>query len=214
MGFDKLTVPLLGKPLILHTLTSFDACAEIDDILLVVASSRVAEFEEITASAKIGKLRGIIQGGPERDSSVWNGLRSLPKGTDYVAVHDAARPLVSADLIARCVQAAKISGAAACAEPLTDTLQRCDAQLKIIETVPRKDVWRMQTPQAFKTEILVDCYTQVLRDGKYVTDESSALMLCGQSVQILPSEEWNFKVTFPRDVKLMESILRASNEMP
>lgn len=212
MGFDKLTVPLLGKPLIVHTLERFAKCEAIDDIVIVVAAERMKEFQALARAACGEKLHSLVQGGPERDASVWNGLRSLPKDAQYVAVHDAARPLVRPELIERCIEAARLHGGAACAEPLTETLQKADKNLRVTETIPRENLWRMQTPQVFRTDLLVDCYTQILREGKYVTDEASAFALCKREVLIVPNDDCNPKVTFPRDVPVVEWMLREANE--
>lgn len=208
MGFDKLTVPLLGKPLVVHTLERFARCKAIQKIVVVAAPQRVEEFQALAAPACGDKLHSIVQGGKERDASVWNGLRSLPESAGYVAVHDAARPLVSPQLIERCIEGARKHDGAACAEPLTETLQRADTDLSVVETIPRENLWRMQTPQVFKARLLVDCYTEILRQGKYVTDEASAFALCKKNVVIVPNDDWNPKVTFPRDIPIIEWLLR------
>lgn len=212
MGFDKITVSLLKRPLIAHTLQAFARCEAISDIVLVAAAGRVQEFETYAASWGGAKVRKVALGGPERDVSVWNGLRAAPEGTRYIAVHDAARPLVTPNLIERLVDSAVEKRAVAAAEKVVETLQRADADGRVLETVDRKDVWRMQTPQVFEASLLMDSYTKVLSEGKYVTDETMAVQLCGHEVFLVENHEWNLKVTYPRDVPLVEFMLQRQGE--
>ena len=213
MGFDKITVPLLKLPLIAHTLQAFARCQAITDVVLVAASGRVEEFETYAASWGGGKVRKVALGGPERDVSVWNGLRAVPEGTDLIVVHDAARPLVSSSLITRLVEAAMEKRAVACAERVVETLQRADDSGRITDTVDRSQLWRMQTPQVFDARLLIDCYTKVLSEGKYVTDETMALRLCGAEVFLIENHDWNLKVTYPRDVPLVEFMLQRQGDI-
>lgn len=207
MGFDKLTVSLGGLPLLAHTLRAFARCDAVDGIVLVAAPARMQEFEDMARKHAGEKFLQVVAGGAERDASVWNGLRSIGDEFAYVAVHDAARPLIRPSMIARCIAAAREHRAVVCAEPVTDTLQRADEELRIIEHVDRRGLWRMQTPQVFETELLRNCYNRVMAEGKYITDESMAVRLCGHDVFLVENPDWNIKVTYPRDVALVEYLL-------
>jgi len=212
MGFDKITVPLLRRPLISHTLEAFARSEAISDIVLVAAAGRVQEFEGYASAWGGGKVAKVTLGGPERDVSVWNGLRAVPPDTEFIAVHDAARPLVMPKLIAKLVSAAQEYRAVAAAERVTDTLQRADEQGRVEESIERTDVWRMQTPQVFDAKLLIESYTQVLSEGKYVTDETMAVRLCGHSVYLVENHDWNLKITYPRDVPVVEFMLQRQKE--
>jgi len=212
MGFDKITVPLLKRPLISHTLEAFARSEAISDIVLVAAAGRVSEFEGYASAWGGGKVTKVTLGGPERDVSVWNGLRAVPPDTEFIAVHDAARPLVSPKLIAKLVASAQEFQAVAAAERVTDTLQRASEDGRVEDSIDRANTWRMQTPQVFEAKLLLDSYNHVLSEGKYVTDETMAARLCGHSVYLIENHEWNLKVTYPRDVPIVEFMLQRQKE--
>ncbi|MEO6847014.1 MAG: 2-C-methyl-D-erythritol 4-phosphate cytidylyltransferase [Chthoniobacterales bacterium] len=209
MGFDKLTAPLAGKPLLAHTLAAFQDCAEIESIILVCAAERIGEFESLAKGHNIGKLERVVSGGKERHHSVWNGLQALTPRQELTAVHDAGRPLVTSAQIRLCIEAAAVHGAASLAEAATDTLQRADAFHRIVENIERTRLWRMQTPQIFRREILLDAYKEILAEDSLVTDETSAVQASGHEVYIVENRDWNIKVTTPRDLPIAEFILKS-----
>ena len=205
MGFDKILTALAGEPLIRHTARAFELCNAVREIVVVCA--REHESGVRAALDGLSKATGFVAGGETRQASVWNGLELLE--TQYVAVHDAARPLATPDLIARCLDAALEHGAAAAAEPMTDTLQRSDEVGCCAELVERAGLWRMQTPQIFKTSELRRAMENVRAAGVTVTDETSALRRIGGRVFLVENADWNFKVTYPRDVATAEFILQS-----
>jgi len=154
-GGDKLTRLLAGKPLLAHTLASFEAAPRISEIVLVIPAGREEEFRAIARDAGISKLSAVVTGGRHRHESVLNGLNALPAGIDFVAIHDAARPLITPALIERTLEAADHEGAAAVAAPVTDTLHRIDASGHAAGTVDRSSLRAMQTPQVFRVQELI-----------------------------------------------------------
>lgn len=154
-GGDKLTEVLAGKPLIAHTLLAFEASSRISTIILVVPAGREEEFRAIVRDAGISKLGAVVTGGMHRHESVLNGLKALPPGIDFAAVHDAARPLITPGLISRCLEAACREGAAALAAPVTDTLHRIDHSGHAAGTLDRSSLRAMQTPQVFRVQELI-----------------------------------------------------------
>lgn len=207
MGFDKLTAPLAGHPLIHHTLAAFQACEEVEQIVLVVGAERLEEFRQI--AQPFSKVAQVVPGGRERVESVLAGVRALQAAAPlFVAVHDGARPLITPQAIAQCYEAALTEGAAVCGEPETDTLHRTDAQRLAIETVSRQNLWRMQTPQILRTDVLQSILEEAAAEGATITDEISLLVRLGQQARVVQVEDWNFKVTYPRDLALAESILQ------
>lgn len=205
MGFDKILTPVAGEPLLRHTVRAFELCAEVAEIVIVCGPDREAETAGVLRDAR--KISAVVAGGASRQESVRNGLAVVTG--DFVAVHDAARPLVTASLVASCFAAAKRNGAAVAAEPVTDTLQRSDGEGCCGATVDREGLWRMQTPQVFRTEEIRAALDAVIASGASVTDETSALRRAGGRVFVVENTEWNFKVTYPRDVAVAEFILQS-----
>ncbi len=210
MGFDKLFADLAGKPVLAWSLLAFENTECVDEIVLVGREADRQAFEQLVISLGLQKIRAIVAGGKERHHSVSNGLQALHAECQFVAVHDGARPLVTPHLITRIFDAAKEHGAVSAAAPVTDTLKRADeATLEISGSVERTALWAMQTPQTFRTDWLKIAYAKVVEAGGLVTDETSAMEMAQYPVRLLQNEEWNLKVTFPRDLPLAEAILRA-----
>ena len=203
MGFDKMTAPLQGRPVVEWSLRAFQQCSEITHGVLVCAPDRIAEFQKLAASYP--KFQHIVAGGSERSASVLNGLRALaPFAPGYVAVHDAARPLVTPALITRILAAARIHQAASAAQRMSDTLHRGDAQGVLLETVPREGMFAMQTPQAAGFDILLAAL-QAHQAGS--TDEVSALIASGIHPVAILNDQPNFKITYPQDLTLAEALM-------
>jgi len=208
MGFDKLTADLGGQPVLARTLGVFNACTAIDSIVLVCSASAQQELEQIARAAAPQKLRAVVTGGAHRHLSVAEGLGCVADDAAMIAVHDAARPLVTCEMIERCLEAARNSGAAACARPVTDTLKRVNDERFIIESVDRAKLWSVETPQIFRADLLRQAYEEIIATGGYVTDETSAVQAAGAPVALVETPEWNGKITFPADLELARVILR------
>ena len=206
MGFDKITAPLAGRPLVTWSLAAFEACDDIGACVLVCAESRLAEFAALAAPYK--KFQLIVPGGSERADSVRNGLQALEsRSPALVAVHDAARPLVTPKMITQVVAAAAECGAAVAAEPVSDSLHRAAGAGHLVETISREGLWAMQTPQVAGFTALRDALETARVAGREVTDEISALILGGLLPKAVFHGGLNFKVTFPRDLALAEAVL-------
>jgi 2-C-methyl-D-erythritol 4-phosphate cytidylyltransferase len=149
----------------------------------------------------------VVAGGAQRQDSVRAGLEQLTQSAGYVAVHDAARPLVMPEQIERVFSLAQEHGAAALAEPITDTLKRADTDRFVIGGVARDGLYAMQTPQIFSRKLLVDAYADVADNNLSVTDEVSAVEHLGARVLLVPNAEFNVKITYPRDLLLAQSAL-------
>lgn len=205
MGFNKLLAPLADVPVLRRTLGQFQECADIDEIIVVAGE---AVHEEVEAwRPRFPKLVAVVPGGAERHLSVWAGLMACSPAMEVVAVHDGARPLIHPDQISKCIEAARSSGAVACARPMTETLKRADADGCIQASVERDGVWVMETPQVFQREILIQAYEAVMRDGALVTDEVSAVQHVGGRVSVVENRSPNPKITFPADLLLAEKLM-------
>ncbi len=205
-GFDKLAAPLGGDPVLCHSVRAF-AEAGVGHIVLVCPVER---WEELRPQEYAGGVQLIrVEGGAERQDSVRAGLAALPEGVEWVAVHDAARPLITAAGILKCLEAAQRSGAASCAHPVVDTLKRADAEgCTLPDHIDRSGLWGMETPQIFRTQLLREAYEVAEKRGVLLTDEVSAVQLVGMQVQLVQVGE-NMKITFPRDCDRAEIILRS-----
>ncbi len=179
----------------------------IDEIILVGRDDRLAELEELVGHAGLKKVRHVVPGGVHRQDSVRIGLGLLGPDSRYVAVHDAARPLITPEQIGRVFAECRVHGAAALAEPVTDTLKRADQEYFVSGGVDRAGLYAMQTPQIFSREILVEAYEAVAAKKLSITDEVSAVEQLGRKVRLVPNDEFNLKITYPRDLFLAESFL-------
>jgi 2-C-methyl-D-erythritol 4-phosphate cytidylyltransferase len=207
MGFDKLLALLGDKPVLAHTIEAFERTDSVKEIILVARAERVAEFQELVRQSDFKKVRRVVAGGMHRQDSVRAGLEGLDASADYVAVHDAARPLVMPEQIERALAAAREHGAAALAEPVTDTLKRADEKGLVTGGVSRDRLYAMQTPQIFARELLERAYANVAEKNLSVTDEVSAVEHLGAKVVLVPNDEWNVKITYPRDLFLAQAAL-------
>jgi 2-C-methyl-D-erythritol 4-phosphate cytidylyltransferase len=213
MGFDKLFALVSGKPVIAHTIAAFERTDCVDEIILVGRADGLGELGKIIGQPT--KVKQIVEGGAERSDSVRAGLERLNPGSDFVAVHDAARPMVTPEKITRVFEVCRTSGgAAALAEPINDTLKRADADLAVKEPVDRNGVYAMQTPQVFARKLLEEAYRLIAKKNLSVTDEVSAVELLGRKIVLVPNHDFNFKITYPRDLPLAEFVLKQRASVP
>lgn len=207
-GVDKILVPLGGRPLLTYSLDAFQASPLIASIAVVLGAQNIAAGRALIAAGDWGKVGAIIVGGARRQDSVRAGLAALA-GCELVAVHDAARPFVSADLIARGVAATRAHGAAVAAMPVKETIKRVGADGLIRDTPPRDQLWAAQTPQFARHAALTRALTLAEREGRTVTDEAAAIEAAGEPVAVFPGAYTNIKVTTPEDLILAAALLDA-----
>jgi 2-C-methyl-D-erythritol 4-phosphate cytidylyltransferase len=207
MGFDKLLALLGDKAVLAHTIDAFERTDSVSEIILVARAKRVTEFEGLVRESDFKKVRRVVAGGKHRQDSVRAGLESIDARANYIAVHDAARPLVMPGQIERVLAMAREHGAAALAEPVTDTLKRADKNCLVTGGVSRDGLFAMQTPQIFARELLERAYASLATNNLSVTDEVSAVEYLGAKVVLVPNDEWNVKITYPRDLFLAQAAL-------
>ncbi len=213
MGFDKLFALVSGKPIIAHTIAAFERTSCVEEIILVGRADGLGELQKIIGQPT--KVKQIVAGGAERSDSVRAGLDHLNLKSDFVAVHDAARPMITPEKITRVFDVCRTTGgAAALAEPINDTLKRADLDLAVKESVDRNGVYAMQTPQVFARKLLEEAYRLVAKKNVSVTDEVSAVELLGCKVVLVPNHDFNFKITYPRDLPLAEFVLKQRTSLP
>ena len=204
-GIDKTFAAVLGKPLILHTLSVFINCSDIQKIVLVMPESNL-EKGRYLINERIGAGRvTLCAGGDRRQDSAAKGLNALGP-CDLVAVHDGARPCLSPDTLSNALSDAKRYGNAVVAVPVADTVKRADSEGFISTTVSREGLWAMQTPQVFPYKVLRHAYREVRQN---VTDDASMMDRLGVKVKLTLGDPTNLKVTNPGDLRLAEMILKA-----
>ncbi|MDI9570515.1 MAG: 2-C-methyl-D-erythritol 4-phosphate cytidylyltransferase [Pseudomonadota bacterium] len=201
---------LRGVPLLVHTLRVFQEAAEIGEIVLVAPAADVDRIgEELLVPFRLTKVRRVVAGGAQRQDSVAGGIAALSDDCELVVVHDAARPFVTPALIARAVEGAAQYGAVAAGIPARDTIKCCDAAGRVLHTLPRERIWIVQTPQAFRREIIVVAHRQARRDHFLGTDDAALVERLGVAVRMILGEGENIKITTPDDLVWAEHILSA-----
>jgi 2-C-methyl-D-erythritol 4-phosphate cytidylyltransferase len=208
MGFDKLFAVIAGEPVIAHPIRAFERATSVGEIVVVAREDRHDEIRKINRDRGFEKVLSIVPGGERRQDSVRAGLDRIRHDAKYVAVHDAARPLITPKQIERAFAQCRVHGAAALAQPVNDTLKRADAHLLVVGSVDRHQIYAMQTPQIFERKLLEDAYRAVYAENILVTDEVSAVERLGYKVALVLDDDFNLKITYPRDLPLADFIIR------
>ena len=213
-GGDKLAVYLADRPVLAWTLLAFEETPSISSIVLVAPEGREEEFRSIATTAGISKLTSVVTGGSYRKESVERGLQALGPSVELVAIHDAARPLVTPSLITRCLEVAQASeaGASAAAVPISDTLHQADKEGCAVKTIDRTGLWAMQTPQVFRATPLLKLLAEETHGNP--TDEVSVALAAGWRIPFVENREPNLKITWPADLMVAEALLRSRKPIP
>ena len=200
----KVLLPLCGEPVIRHAVRAFCEADEIDGVVVVASADETEQMR--AALCGLEKVCAIVPGGSTRQESVKNGLDALPKEARIALVHDGARPLISRELIARCIRQTEDCGSAVVCTPMTDTV-KVEKDGCVVRTLDRSQLRAVQTPQCFFAGELKAAYEAAARDGVSVTDDASVMEHAGHSVHLLESSEVNFKLTTPEDLRRAEDII-------
>ncbi len=204
----KVFLPLLGRPILARTVAAFEASPLIDAIIIAVPEDQLKYCEEeIVKRYGFKKVIAVVAGGKERQGSVLNALKRVPDGFGIIAVHDGARPLVTTKIIEDTLKEADVSGAAVPVVEIKDTVKEVSGAT-VKKTLDRAALRAVQTPQAFKTEILMKAFERAAGDGFQGTDESSLVERTGVIVTTVAGSHENIKITTPEDLFMAESILR------
>ena len=208
----KQYLPLAGQPMIRHALVALCASPAIANVFVVLAPDDTL-WPAAQMAALGSKLRVLPCGGETRAQSVVNGLRAMAAelggadriGNDWVLVHDAARPCLTVAMVAKLIaEVGEDDAGGLLAVPVADTLKRAYDTGRVIETVPRENLWQAQTPQMFRHRLLLDA----LDFAPQVTDDASAMEALGLSPRLVAADASNLKVTYPLDLQLAEWILQ------
>jgi 2-C-methyl-D-erythritol 4-phosphate cytidylyltransferase len=203
-GTDKIMAPLGGKPVLAWSIEALQKCEKVDRIVLVNSRKNKEPVECLVVDNKYTKVADVCTGGERRQDSVAAGLKLLGE-CEWVIIHDGARPLLTQDLIERGLEAARETGAAVAAVPVTDTIKLAGDNQIVIETPPRHNLWAVQTPQIFRFALIKKAYQQARGD---VTDDAMLVEQTGGKVKLYMGAYNNLKITAPRDLAIAELLLR------
>lgn len=205
-GFNKQFIQLGDRPMIVHTLQVFERLRAIDEIVVVTGAADVARCHDLCRSYRLNKVKRIVPGGETRQQSVQIGLRSL--SSEWVLVHDGARPFVSSAMIETLLSKVQRHGAAVLGVPVKDTIKKVNEQGIIEETPDRKSMWAVQTPQAFRLTELKQAHEIAARQQLVATDDAMLMEKTGTKVHMVRGDYYNIKITTPDDLWHAEAILQ------
>lgn len=203
---------LLGKPVIVRTLEAFEACPRIDEIVVAVRPEERIAITLLCEKYSITKCHALVIGGDTRQESAVSGLSALSDDVQYIAIHDAARPLITPAQIGRVVTFAYAYHAATAVTPVVDTVKIVNNRGFIDKTVPRDTVRLAATPQVFHRRYYEAAVRYAQDKGISVTDDNSLMELIGQRVRAVDTGRENIKITEAGDIPLAEAILKRRGE--
>ena len=206
---DKLFEILGGFPVFLHSVRNFLEVCPPENIIISASAEKIEDFRTALGKYLPGMEFTIVPGGSERMISVKNALDAVPGNIRYVAIHDAARPLASAALLAECFDKAALYGAAVAAKPVTDTIKKASPEQFVLETLDRSELWAMETPQVFELARFRKAYENALKSGRNFTDDAGIMEFAGEKVYLVRNSELNIKITYACDIKITETFLHS-----
>ena len=198
-----------GKPVLLHSALAFEHCELIDEIIVVTSETDTEHCRNYLIKNGVNKLTRVVAGGETRQASAKNGFNAVNPACAFVAVHDAARCLVTPEMIEAAFESAFVFGGAACAAVCTDTLKRTDISNSVKETVDRTNMWLVQTPQVFDANMYRAAQYYADKDGFVGTDDCSICERLGFNIKMVDVGRTNIKITYPEDIVIAEAILRS-----
>jgi len=206
---NKPFIPISGKPILAYTIEKFEKCKLIDKIyLLVNPEEKDICHKNIILKYNFFKVQELVDGGETRQDSIYNGLKALDKDTDIVVIHDGARPLVETSTIRDSIEKAQEYGAAIAVIPIKDTVKKSENNFFIDKTLNREKIWRAQTPQTFKYDIILPAYHQAYKDKYLATDDAAIVERYGHKVKLIIGSEENIKITTPFDIIIANIFLK------
>lgn len=214
MGGDKgkQLILLKGMPVLARSLQVVASCPQVDRVIVVSALEQIAVIEKLAAGLGFGKPFKVVAGGSERQYSVANALKSVPLQAEIILVHDGARPLILPEQVEAVIEAARTFAAAGLAAPVKDTIKTVNRDGFAIATPDRNYLWAIQTPQAFKADLLRNAYAQAEADGFLGTDDASLVERMGVFIKLINGGYENIKITTREDVCLAEALLARRQE--
>lgn len=212
-GATKQMMTLCGMPVVARTVLAFEGTPLVSEIILVVKEDELGQYDALKHTYHWEKVVKIVKGGETRQDSALEGFKAIDDRSEYVLIHDAARCLITREMIEKVSSAAYRYGAAIAACHPHDTVKSENGRGMIAETLNRDNVWLAQTPQIFKTELYrASAYTALAKGGLSVTDDASLAEAAGFAVRPVDCGRENIKLTTPEDIYVAEAILKARGE--
>ncbi|MBT3393680.1 MAG: 2-C-methyl-D-erythritol 4-phosphate cytidylyltransferase [Waddliaceae bacterium] len=202
-SLPKQFLELSGRPLFSYSLDVFAAIDNIDDIIVVCAEEHRHNFDSYKTLSMSFALPG-----PRRQDSVYNGLCEVSSDSELVIIHDSARPFITEKMASEALVDGEEHGAAVVGVPVTYTVKRSNDEGFVAETLPREDIWEIQTPQVVKHDLLKKGFEKALAEDITVTDDVALVEILNLPVKLVMGSRDNIKVTTPEDIALAENILK------
>ncbi len=208
---NKQYLKIAGIPVLARTISAFESCSEVDNIILVVNEDDINFCKhEIVEEFNFKKVISLVSGGAERQNSVYKGLCSIRDDKGIVLIHDGARPFVTNKNIVDCIEAAREFGACGIGVRSKDTIKISDENGYVQSTPDRNNLWSIQTPQGFMYDIIKDAHDKAVQNGYVGTDDMVLVEKLGIPVKIVEGSYQNIKITTPEDLIMGESMLSSS----
>ena len=207
MGKDKIFLPLNKIPAIAYTLRAFEKADTISEIIVVCKKEHESKLKSIVSEYSISKFKSFAPGGEVRQDSVFSGVNFCDERTEYFAIHDAARCLITSEEINKSVSDAVIYKASSLGVPCKDTLKILNHDNFVVSTPDRSTLWNIQTPQVFEKELYLDAMDSAIKNDVNYTDDCQLIEKMGKAVHIAQGSYSNLKLTTPYDIAVFENIL-------
>jgi 2-C-methyl-D-erythritol 4-phosphate cytidylyltransferase/2-C-methyl-D-erythritol 2,4-cyclodiphosphate synthase len=211
---NKILLPLGGRTVLEHSIAAFDGVARIAEIVVVVSPEDRSEIAGLLGRVDLAKPARIVDGGARRIDSVHAGVLATGHASSLVAIHDAARPLVRGETIARAIDAAARVGGAVVATAATDTVKHSHDRRLVDATIPRAEIFLAQTPQIFRRTAFLAALARAVPANEEFTDDAAVAEAAGIPVEVVPGEADNLKITYPDDLARAERILASRAGSP
>lgn len=208
MGTLKQFLPLDGIPILARTLLALSKGGAVQSLVVVVPPGEEARGMELIHRFQIPVEAEVVEGGAERQESVYLGLQRAKPITDLVVIHDGVRPFVSQELLQACLREAEAWGAAVAAIPVKETIKEVDEEGLILGTPERRRLWAAQTPQVFRYDLIVEAHRRAREEGFVGTDDAALVERLGVKVKVVLGSPDNIKITTPEDLVLAEQLVK------
>ena len=211
-GQNKILMDLCGKPVIIRTMEILSSAPEIEGLILILSPDDIAPVNDLLKKFPVPKLMKVLEGGKTRLESVYAGV--IEADCEYLVIHDGARPLLKREQLKRLFDEIITSNPDAVipAIPSTDTLKKINKNRKVIETLDRSEIFRIQTPQIIRKEAWLKAYNALCDENSLITDDSSMLELAGYSITTVDGSCFNIKITTLEDAALADFIINRQNK--
>lgn len=205
-GIDKQMLEIDGMPVLVRTIKAFENSVLVDEIVIVTQEQKIPWLKTQLDIFGIEKVTNIVSGADTRQASVKRGIESCREDSEYFAIHDGARPLISTGCIDRCIEDAFEYEASFPAVPVKDTIKSIDSEGFVTGTPDRSTLYITQTPQVFKADIYKEALKKATESGKDYTDDCQLFESVGKRVHMVMGEYTNIKITTPEDIVLAKAI--------